>query len=222
MFGYGSLERKVLKVVAKDEKHAPIGVVSSLDLLYMQKKRFLLMQEILAPLIEALNKELEVKNIYFVDGLNGNFSINIEYKKNDKTGYIILNQVDIHDIEISLDTNHNTDLIKKNKKIIIDVFQKGSKESFNEKSVITSTGNNFSLTIFNNLFEVYSINIRDLSNYFKISYDFLENNSVVNQFKVATDSYKIKECLPNDERIKEFLNHIKVYKNDIPRYLVKR
>ena len=219
MFGYSNADKKIIRLIEKEEKHIGQDTVSALDLLKIAKKRYILMKEVLKPLTQSLSKEMQINNIYFVNAINDDFSINIEYKKDNKTGYLLIHELDNDDIEIILNTdkNKNEELVNKNKKIIINTFEYGLDNYFDKKSELTSTSGMFSLNIYNNLFELHEIDIHDLINFFKLSWE-LEVKDLYESVKIQTGS-SILEDKFNSENTKLFLEHVKVYEKDIPDYI---
>ena len=220
MFG-DSLDKKIFKIIEKDEKSHGLNTISAMDLLTLARNRYILMKEILKPLVLELSKELLITNIYFINDLNENFSIDIEYRKDNKLGYLILKQTDFNEFEVILNTDNSQDnkLINKNKKIIIQTFKYGLEKDFDKKSELSSTSDLLSLNIYNNLYEMHNKEVQNFDNYFKLS-SSLDSKELLESVKLYSSS-NIQSKF-NLENLKMFLQHVKFYEKDIPKYLLKK
>ena len=220
MFG-DSLDKKIFKIIEKDEKSHGLNTISAMDLLTLARNRYILMKEILKPLVLELSKELLITNIYFINDLNENFSIDIEYRKDNKLGYLILKQTDFNEFEVILNTDNSQDnkLINKNKKIIIQTFKYGLEKDFDKKSELSSTSDLLSLSIYNNLYEMHNKEVQNFDNYFKLS-SSLDSKELLESVKLYSSS-NIQSKF-NLENLKMFLQHVKFYEKDIPKYLLKK
>ncbi len=218
MFG-NSLDKRILKIIDTEEKHDKKSTVSSIEILKLLKQRFLLMQDILKPLVERLNKEMIITNIYFTIEIDGLFSISISYMKNGIEETVVLSQVDPDELELTIKNRdiQIDDFIANNKRIIIDVFNRGLNDSFDmEKKLIPSTSDLFLLTTYNDHLKICN-NYRDDISYLKMLLYFAPKSLK------TTSSYPIlEEKFKDKENVDAFLNHVKVYEKDIPYYLTKK
>ncbi len=218
MFG-NSLDKRIIKLIETEEKHDKKSTVSSLEILKLLKQRFLLMQDILKPLVERLSKEMIITNIYFTIEIDGLFSISISYMKNGVEETVVLSQIEFDELELIVKNQdmQMDDFIANNKKIIIDVFNRGLNDSFDvEKRVIPSTSGSLILTTYNDHLKMCN-SYRDDINYLKMLLYFAP------EILKTTSSYPIlEEKFKDEENVNNFLNHVKVYEKDIPYYLSKK
>ncbi len=228
MFINNSLEKNILRLVDKEEKHNSTSIISALDLLKLLRKRYILMQKILRPLVEALGKDFKIIDIYFVDNSSDDFAINVVYEKDDKVSYMFICQSDASgDIQVLLDTNpHNSLLIEKNGRLISEIFAIGQEEGFKEHTDIHSTTNLFSLSLHNNNYELSIREIRSLEDYFRLTYGFsmshIETPNFLDFMQLVTGFKEVERVMSNQEKLRMFLEHVNIYEADVPKHLIKK
>ena len=222
MFGNNTFDKKILKLIDQDEKHDKTSIVSAIDLLKRMRKRFILMQDILKPLINVLSKEIIITNIYFDVELDDNFSVNIDYIKDGMKGLLVLCQLMENELEIAVNTHKDQldNLIMDNKKIIIDTFNNGLDESFDKKDELTSTSGLLLLSVNNHSLEINNSDMRNVSDQFKLLLRF-PSGELLENYKLSTTIKVIEEMLNKENNMNNFLEHIKVYEKNIPYYLSK-
>ena len=219
MFG-NSLDKRILKLIATEEKHDRNSVVSSLEMLKLLKQRFLSMQDILKPLVERLSKEMIITNIYFTVELDGLFSINISYIKDNQTGTIVLCQIESDDFDLVVGSQDKKldKFIMGDKKIIANVFNRGLNELFDRKSEgIKTTSGLLLLSIYNNHFELSNSDKHDPESYFKFMANYCPES-----FHVVSAYDNLEKTFNDKENVNSFLNHAKIYEKDVPYYLIKK
>ena len=219
MFGNNTFDKKILKLINQDEKHDKNNVVSSLELLKSLKQRFILMQDILKPLVNILSKDILITNIYFGVELDDDFTINIDFIKDNKSGTIIINQFIKDEIEIVVNSHKDilNDLIMDNKKIITDIFNHGLDESFDRTGdLINSTSNIIQLSSNNRMLEINNPDKRSLLEQFRLTINLNDDS-----YKLLTNLKNIKDKLNEKDNMNSFLEHVKIYEKNIPYYLIK-
>ena len=224
MFGSNAFDKKILKLIDQDEKHDKNNVVSSLELLKMMRNRFILMQDILKPLFDVLSKEILITNIYFGAELEDDFTINIDFVKDNQRGTIILNQFTEGEIEIVVNSHKDVlnDLIMDNKKIITDIFNHGLSESFDRTAeLINSTSNILLLSMNNNSLEFNNGDVRNTLEHFKLTFN-LTKDELMDNYKLITNLKNVEDKLKQKDNMNSFLEHVKVYEKSIPYYLTNR
>ncbi len=220
MFGNNAFDKKILRLIEQDEKHDKNNVVSSLELLKSLKKRFILMQDILKPLIDILKGDILITNIYFDVELDDNFSINIDYIKDNKSGTIIITQFTEDEIEIVVNSHKDelNDLIMDSKKIITDIFNHGLDESFDRTGeLINSTSNIVRLSSNNRFLEINNPDKRNSSEQFRLVFNLNDDS-----YKILTNLKIIESKLNEKDNMNSFLDHVKIYEKNIPYYLSKK
>lgn len=220
MFGNNAFDKKILRLIEQDEKHDKNNVVSSLELLKSLKKRFILMQDILKPLINVLSNDILITNIYFDVELDDNFSINIDYIKDNKSGTIIITQFTEDEIEIVVNSHKDelNDLIMDSKKIITDIFNHGLDESFDRTGeLINSTSNIVRLSSNNRFLEINNPDKRNTSEQFRLVFNLNDDS-----YKILTNLKIIESKLNEKDNMNSFLDHVKIYEKNIPYYLSKK
>ena len=220
MFGNNAFDKKILRLIEQDEKHDKNNVVSSLELLKSLKKRFILMQDILKPLINVLSNDILITNIYFDVELDDNFSINIDYIKDNKSGTIIITQFAEDEIEIVVNSHKDelNDLIMDNKKIITDIFNHGLDESFDRTGeLINSTSNIVRLSSNNRFLEINNPDKRNSLEQFRLVFNLNDDS-----YKILTNLKIIESKLNEKDNMNSFLEHVKIYEKNIPYYLSKK
>lgn len=220
MFGNNAFDKKILRLIEQDEKHDKNNVVSSLELLKSLKKRFILMQDILKPLIDVLSNDILITNIYFDVELDDNFSINIDYIKDNKSGTIIITQFAEDEIEIVVNSHKDelNDLIMDSKKIITDIFNHGLDESFDRTGeLINSTSNIVRLSSNNRFLEINNPDKRNSSEQFRLVFNLNDDS-----YKILTNLKIIESKLNEKDNMNSFLEHVKIYEKNIPYYLSKK
>lgn len=220
MFGNNAFDKKILRLIEQDEKHDKNNVVSSLELLKSLKKRFILMQDILKPLIDVLSNDILITNIYFDVELDDNFSINIDYIKDNKSGTIIITQFTEDEIEIVVNSHKDelNDLIMDSKKIITDIFNHGLDESFDRTGeLINSTSNIVRLSSNNRFLEINNPDKRNSSEQFRLVFNLNDDS-----YKILTNLKIIESKLNEKDNMNSFLDHVKIYEKNIPYYLSKK
>ena len=220
MFGNNAFDKKILRLIEQDEKHDKNNVVSSLELLKSLKKRFILMKDILKPLINVLSNDILITNIYFDVELDDNFSINIDYIKDNKSGTIIITQFTEDEIEIVVNSHKDelNDLIMDSKKIITDIFNHGLDESFDRTGeLINSTSNIVRLSSNNRFLEINNLDKRSSSEQFRLVFNLNDDS-----YKILTNIKIIESKLNEKDNMNSFLDHVKIYEKNIPYYLSKK
>ena len=104
--------------------------------------------------------------------------------------------------------------------MIIDILQQGLDNNFNENLRMKSTSEIFTLNI--NVFK-YLLESHNSKNELlvRILYEFYQRNSI-QKFTNYSVYQNINDMLQNSEFLHQYLEHIKFYSDDVPKYLIKK
>lgn len=198
-------------------------MLSALDLYRMNAKRRILMHNITKPLMLKFQDEFKISDIYFSTSSDDNITLNIDYTKDDKDGFMVLENPNFDEyVDVLLDSSNGKyqKIIDKNKKMIIDILQQGLDNNFNENLRMKSTSEIFTLNI--NVFK-YLLESHNSKNELlvRILYEFYQRNSI-QKFTNYSVYQNINDMLQNSEFLHQYLEHIKFYSDDVPKYLIKK
>ena len=224
MFFGSNDEKKLEKFLKKEEKHK-VNAISFYELFLMCQERFLLIENELYGFKELLKNYFKIENIVFKENIDGDMALVIEFNDNKKE-YIVITSDDSLDINIVLDTTNGKydKLIEYAKPLIIKAFNKDHIVSLSKTFVTTSSSKTFNINSLSNDISL-TLNNKNLENYFHLNYLFdtskLEKDDYLKYFTCNTNFWNLKEDLMGLQKLRSFLNNIKINEEDVPRILKK-
>ena len=219
------LYRAIITCMQEEEKYnGKRKVMSASEILELSRKRFYLMQSILNPLKESLGKEMEVTNIYFAKDLYGDASIIVEYIdiEDGLKKFFTISQYDTNDINISFEL-YNTDynsLVNDNKKKINMAFEEAYQRNFDHEIQIPSTSNLFVIDGWCNEVDILDKKSDALKLSFNLS-DYEKGSKIVTLSNIVCANKNVIDCLNNGVNVQNFIKNVKVYEENVPKYLKK-
>ena len=216
--------KSILDILEHDEKYQGKEIISGRQLLDMCQRRYLLMQEILTPVILYLQDKMNIQRIYFQSNiLDMDIVMVIDYLIDDKRGYLTLGSSDIIDglqIVSGLSNGMGEKIVKDKSKLFLDTLNEGLDNSFNHEHIILSTSHLFQIGLNNDNLNI-SGNFKSLDDTFAMNYAY-QKIIDLNNFLCKTNFSNVKEYLENLENLKSFLEHLKIYEKDVPKVLIKK
>ncbi len=232
MFGLYNAENSIKSIIKNDEHHQ-IGkkVISGYDLLAINYREYLKKESYLNPLIEALSKKMHIVNITY-NTMEDGFSVVIEYLHDGNKGIIILKNDEVisdDNLEFVIDGSDGLyhDTILKNKKLIIKSFNKAPGNILTNKQ-FHSTSKLFEISVYDSRYQIVYHNVHNIYDCFKLS---IEHNllnrdgdieKIIKYMSCSTTLENLKNCFEDEDNIRKFLQHVKVYDSDVQKVLVKK
>lgn len=219
--------RKMQELIVKEDSYNKQKEnISLMELLKMSNKRFLLMQDILNPLREALTKDLGDVSISFGNRdqkINNNpdeLYIMVQY--GDDGRYIVFTQYDDMEMPFCISNDISIDchrMEKNNQKLITDALNQGFSGHFEQSHKMINTSKRFIITVSNDYFRFCD---KADGQYINVLYQFGMKNR---DSQVVRNLYccypKIKEYLESEVNLEGFMQNMKIYEEQVPQYLKK-
>jgi hypothetical protein len=215
--------RAILNCMQEEEKFDKHkNIVSASELLELSLNRYYIMQSILSPLKESLGKNIEITNLYFAKNFQDEASIVVEYQEDSITKFFTISQYDIDDIEVSFDLSGNNygSLIRENKKKINMAFEEACHRNLDMEMRIPSTSKLFMIDETSNDVTIMDRKNDSLKLYFRLS-NYERESKIFLPTMIECGNQIIFDSLKNDANLQDFLKNIKVYEENVPKYLKK-
>lgn len=211
------------KIMLESEQYDKArSVMSAKEFQDLLRNRFYVMRDVLVPVKDVLSKNIEVTNLYFAKGFDDSSSIVVEYKENGIFKFFTISQYDKDDIEVSFSL-YNVDLqniLMQEKRKINLAFEECYHRNYDYEVQIPSTSKNFSLTGYNNEFSISD----KTGNLFNILFQFNshdKDDKIINPDSVKCLNQAIKDFFVNSDNLQKFLENVKIYEENVPKYLKK-
>lgn len=215
--------RDKLRLFDESEKYKKDkSVVSASDLFEMSKRRLHLMSNILKPVVYVLQKDIDIKKIYFSDNDSYGITLNIDFTDDEADYSVGMDNIDFdNQLEFVLDTSNGkyNNLFIKNYKALLSAFKDGLEHEFDKTSRLLSTSKIFNANISTYRYLLESKNL-EKNDFLKIIYYYQRSDS--EHFDTISSYSDIEEMLNNPVLLKQYMDHIKFYEEDIPKYLIKK
>lgn len=213
----------VFELIKNDESYnKKKSVLTGEEVFKLCQDRYKLMQGILRPLKKRLGENIEIIDIGFVNGMQGESIISIKYNKDDKlNGFSIINS-DFSDIEIkaSDDKLEKLNFVLLNKGIIKEVFDSVDKLELDQEIRINSTSKKFVISDILRRFIIKDATGKLLT--IEGSHPlYIKEGLMYSKESIITPNPKLKELLENEDNIMNIYRHLRVYEEDIPKILKK-
>jgi len=219
--------RKMQELIVKEDSYnKQKGNISLMELLKMSNKRFLLMQDILNPLREALTKDLGDVSISFGNRdqkINNNpdeLYIMVQY--GDDGRYIVFTQYDDIEMPFCISNDISIDchrMEKNNQKLITDALNQGFSSHFEQSYKMINTSKRFIIMVNNDYLRLCD---KADGQYINVLYQFGMKDC---DSQIARKLYccypKIKEYLEFEVNLESFMQNMKIYEEQVPRCLKK-
>lgn len=202
-----------------DKKKSVLTALETFNLCY---NRYLLLQQILTPLKEKLGGEIDITDISFINGMQGEMSFLVKYLKDGKQYQLSISGLDFQDINIlSSDLKiQNSNFIEANRGIILRTFKKLDEESLNNEIVVKSTSGKFVVGDNSDVFSIKNVDGRLFS--LKNKYSIYDKTKSLSSSNLECNFPKLKELIMKDGNILALYQHIHVYEDSLPRELIKK
>lgn len=210
----------VLNAIKETEKYDKTkNTISVQKLLNYALRRYQMMNSILKPLKDILSSEMDIFSAYFLEGIQGEASINIEYNINDRKDFFTISQYD-DDIEVyfSLINDKSKEIIENNKKMIIDIFNDAYGYNFENEYQLLTTSKNFLISGNSNDFNLFY----KKSNSLNLGFDLKrldEDKDIILPSKINGNLTNINFF--DEENVINLLNNLKVYEENVPKCFIK-
>lgn len=213
----------VFELIKNDESYnKKKSVLTGEEVFKLCQDRYKVMQGILRPLKKRLGENIEIIDIGFVNGMQGESIISIKYNKDDKlNGFSIINS-DFSDIEIkaSDDKLEKLNFVLLNKGIIKEVFDSVDKLELDQEIRINSTSKKFVISDILRRFIIKDATGKLLT--IEGSHPlYIKEGLMYSKESIITPNPKLKELLENEDNIMNIYRHLRVYEEDIPKTLKK-
>lgn len=213
----------VFELIKNDESYnKKKSVLTGEEVFKLCQDRYKLMQGILRPLKKRLGENIEIIDIGFVNGMQGESIISIKYNKDDKlNGFSIINS-DFSDIEIkaSDDKLEKLNFVLLNKGIIKEVFDSVDKLELDQEIRINSTSKKFVISDILRRFIIKDATGKLLT-IEGLHPLYIKEGLMYSKESIITPNPKLKELLENEDNIMNIYRHLRVYEEDIPKILKK-
>lgn len=216
--------RAIVNAMKEEEKdNKKKSVLNARELLDLSFKRYVEMINILEPLKKSLEKEINITNIYFANDFQGNTSIVIEYFDDEGKKFFTIAEYDDNMIDILFDIYNGNykKMLDDNKEIINAAFKANKEFSFEQEMTIPSTSKMFVIKEGCNYYGISDYTGKRL----RMSYNYsgMENGKMRILPSGTFSEFKIvSELLANDVNAHNLLENIKVYEENVPKYLLKQ
>lgn len=216
--------RAIINAMKEEEKNnKKKNVLSARELLDLSFTRYTEMINILEPLKKSIEKEINIANIYFSKDFQGNTAIVVEYYDEEGKKFFTISEYDDNMIDILFDLYNGNykKIVDSNREIINAIFKANNEFNFEQEMTIPSTSKMFLINEICNYYGISDYTSKKL----RMSYNYsgTENgktiilpNGVISEFKT------ISELLSNEANVHNFLENIKVYEENVPKYLLKQ
>ncbi len=216
--------RYVLDLINKDEPYdKKRSVITGEDAFNLCYNRFLLMLQVLEPLMSKVGGDYVITDISVTNEAEDDMNIFIKYLKKDRQHILSISCLDYQDIRIvSSDEDVQMDKFGVvNKKIILKTFRDIIDNSLDEEIMLKSTSGKFVVRDNCDFFNIKSFDGKMFS-MDKKYVDYEKVGSLLIPTRVECNYPKLKEMLLNENNGLALCQHLRIYEEIVPKELIKK
>lgn len=212
----------VIDIIKNDEQYdKKRNVLSAKEAFKLGYNRYLLMKQILLPLIEKIG-DIVITNIIFSNGMDECMTMELKYLKGDKEHTLTITNMDDQDISVmsSDEMIHDIAFADANRKIILDVFKGISDNFLDEDFVIKSTTGRFIIKNDCNVFSIQDVDKKMFSLDIKFC-EYEKSEVLPKPINLVCNYPKLRELFIDENSKLATYEHLKIYEDTLPRQLKK-